>query len=492
MKPYVINLLAAALIVPTAIHAAEDDFATIEVKTHNLAGREITYNHSYNGVTLTAYTSAALDADSTFTITIPTAGIEFINLRAKDQSGELTDLFKMFYVLPGTTEVTVDPLADEPITVDAPTHNPLDGEAAETVNHLLYNIWLATATSGRHGNDMLGLLNDTVPSVVINKLNTFTDSIKGVYTDVSPAIRRTLENDARLNTLMIFNQCVYSHLGNENADDWKQELKRLRNECDLTDPVNALNPYFGSQIAPYLYFIDIYPDYVFPNNLTPDSVLRAETEYYLNTMGGKTAECAIGCMLYEDGAKNMFSPSAPVITESFKTLFPESGLIPLLDGMATANELFNNPETTDEIVFIDNSDIKSIADMLAPYKGTPVLIDVWATWCNPCRKSFEHAGPIQDYARENGIQLLYLSIDETPGIEQKWKNMANFYKLKGHHVLINTDIQKEVYKTFGENGWMSIPRHAIVDRDGNISLCPQPISESADFGPLRDLLEKVK
>ena len=70
--------------------------------------------------------------------------------------------------------------------------------------------------------------------------------------------------------------------------------------------------------------------------------------------------------------------------------------------------------------------------------------------------------------------------------------MAQYYKLKGHHILINPDYKMEVFSTFGNNGYLGIPRFAIVDREGNINVCPQALSEIADFAPLRALLDQTK
>lgn len=70
------------------------------------------------------------------------------------------------------------------------------------------------------------------------------------------------------------------------------------------------------------------------------------------------------------------------------------------------------------------------------------------------------------------------------------RRYSHYYKLKGDHLLINADIKHEIYSTFGENDILTIPRFVIVDRDGNITLCPQPLSENPDFTPLRTFLNQ--
>ncbi|MDE6084987.1 MAG: hypothetical protein K2G40_01105, partial [Muribaculaceae bacterium] len=52
-------------------------------------------------------------------------------------------------------------------------------------------------------------------------------------------------------------------------------------------------------------------------------------------------------------------------------------------------------------------------------------------------------------------------------------------------------IKQEIFSTFGNGGYLTIPRQAIVDRDGNLTLCPQELAVSVDFTPLRTLLDKI-
>lgn len=486
MKPYSAWILPALCMLISFYAKSEE--ATIQIKASNLNGRELSYHRTYCGVYLSTFSPIELDNDSTYTITMPVESIERMMIIANDPEMKLPGFHRSFYVLPGTTEITVDPFAEDNVAIMLPTNNKADALAARSADSV-YDLWFTLATGRK---DALGLFADSIPTTVTAKLDAYVDSLGKEYAGASDAVREAMVRDARLEALMVYDICLYRAQNKQNIDEWKQELNRLREKIGLAHPANARNPFFASQIADNLFYGDTYPDRKIPRDIAPDSILLLKTDYFLNTMPGKTAEAAIGTMLYNDAENGTFSPVAQDLTERFKEIFPKSGLIPSLDEKARENHAFNHPKASDDIVFLNNSDIKTLAELLAPYIGTPVLIDIWATWCGPCRKSFSHVVPIQKYADTNGIQLLYISIDEQPGIEGKWKRMARYYKLKGHHVLINPGFKQEVYSTFGDNGILSIPRFAIVDRDGNITVCPQPLSESADFSPLRDLLDNVK
>lgn len=94
-------------------------------------------------------------------------------------------------------------------------------------------------------------------------------------------------------------------------------------------------------------------------------------------------------------------------------------------------------------------------------------MDIWATWCGPCRASFAYVGPLQEYAAANDVVLLYLSIDR-PEDDEKWRKMAAHYNLKGEHVRGQEAFHREIYDTFGHKGALSIPRCVIFDKQGNI------------------------
>ena len=52
--------------------------------------------------------------------------------------------------------------------------------------------------------------------------------------------------------------------------------------------------------------------------------------------------------------------------------------------------------------------LRSIAD----YRGSPVLLNVWATWCDPCRDEMPSMQLLYDAYRERGLRVVAVSIDD--------------------------------------------------------------------------------
>ena len=111
-----------------------------------------------------------------------------------------------------------------------------------------------------------------------------------------------------------------------------------------------------------------------------------------------------------------------------------------------------------------------------------VFIDIWATWCAPCKAEFLHYNPsFYEFMKEFKIDMVYLSIDKLEH-RTKWEKEIEKLGLKGYHVLAGDALQASIKEIIFDEGAMAIPRYVLVDENGKII--------STDFKRLSDPMFK--
>jgi peroxiredoxin len=96
---------------------------------------------------------------------------------------------------------------------------------------------------------------------------------------------------------------------------------------------------------------------------------------------------------------------------------------------------------------------------LASLKGKVVLLDFWASWCIPCRKSFPEMEALHRELQPKGLTLIAVNVDE----EQK--NAHTFLEQFPHTMTIALDPKGTVAEAFKVN---AMPSTMILDRAGRI------------------------
>lgn len=131
------------------------------------------------------------------------------------------------------------------------------------------------------------------------------------------------------------------------------------------------------------------------------------------------------------------------------------------DTVYVHNEQFSEVTLKKEFEDIQGAKV-TFKDILARHKGSPVVIDVWASWCPDCIKGFPELKKLQQ--KYPNSSYVFLSLDKT---KDKWTEAIKKYDLKGNHYYLNEKMSGEFGKSI-KLDW--IPRYIIVDTDGNIAL----------------------
>jgi len=93
------------------------------------------------------------------------------------------------------------------------------------------------------------------------------------------------------------------------------------------------------------------------------------------------------------------------------------------------------------------------------YKGQTFMIDMWATWCGPCRSGHQMMAPLKEELKNEPIKFVYITDTTSPA--GKWKEMID--EIPGDHFYLTRAQQQAIMRVFESTG---IPTYAIYDAEG--------------------------
>ena len=119
-----------------------------------------------------------------------------------------------------------------------------------------------------------------------------------------------------------------------------------------------------------------------------------------------------------------------------------------------------------------NDDIKNLSEgeqimrkLIEPYKGKLVLLDIWGTWCGPCKEALSHSQEEYERLKDYPIVYLYLA-NRSP--DESWKNIIKEYNVTGDNVVhynLPATQQKAIENYLKVN---SFPTYKLFDQQGNL------------------------
>ena len=109
---------------------------------------------------------------------------------------------------------------------------------------------------------------------------------------------------------------------------------------------------------------------------------------------------------------------------------------------------------------------------LVDLRGKYIYLDIWATWCAPCKKEIPYLKTLEKYFHGKNIEFVSISVDKKSAHEN-WVNMVKNEELTGTQLFADNSFES---KFITEYGITAIPRFILLDPQGNIidSDAPRP------------------
>ncbi|WP_242204740.1 TlpA family protein disulfide reductase [Aestuariivivens insulae] len=307
------------------------------------------------------------------------------------------------------------------------------------------------------GKDNYFLLEETdfksTASKLKDSLTAFINSFEGISQDYKAKEVRNI-NYAYLSTL---NKYKPYHAYYAKQPDFEVSEGFL-SELDHMDYTNEDDFVFSKD----------YKDLV-SNHYRELSKTLSETDSlkediaYLKTLANIESETIKNSLLFET-AKNGITYTEDL--QEFYELFMANSTNE--DDKADITKSYNKLKTVSKgspsPKFVDYENYKGGVTSLDDFKGKYVYIDVWATWCGPCKREIPFLKEVEAQYHDKNIAFVSISIDQAKD-HDKWKQMIEEKAMGGIQLFADNDWKSDFVKSYLIQG---IPRFILIDTEGNI------------------------
>ena len=162
----------------------------------------------------------------------------------------------------------------------------------------------------------------------------------------------------------------------------------------------------------------------------------------------------------------------------------ENGMKGMVQYLSAAFELKKLNGTASPIFNYENH--KGGLTSLESLKGKYVYVDVWATWCGPCRQEIPFLQKTEEAYHDKNIEFVSISVDVIKD-HDKWAKFVTEKNLGGIQLLADKDWRSDFVQGYKING---IPRFILISPEGKIVNADAPRPSSPELVTLLDSLVK--
>lgn len=128
-------------------------------------------------------------------------------------------------------------------------------------------------------------------------------------------------------------------------------------------------------------------------------------------------------------------------------------------------------------------DMEGQSRSLDEFKGKYVFIDVWASWCYPCKQEYPTLKGLAEKYKDKKIEFVSLSCDTE---KQRWLNELWWGKMSGHQWWIAGDESSMIAFRV-----LAVPRLILLDKKGRVMNLKLPKPSSPEFEKILEGLKGI-
>jgi len=117
---------------------------------------------------------------------------------------------------------------------------------------------------------------------------------------------------------------------------------------------------------------------------------------------------------------------------------------------------------------VQGSGDELLSKIIEKHKNKVIYLDIWATWCSPCRDAMEMVKPLKKTMEGKDVAFVYLCGRCSKG---GWENFLKKHQVKGDHYFLDDKQYSQISSKFGITG---IPHFVLINKKGEVEIPKAP------------------
>lgn len=353
--------------------------------------------------------------------------------------------------------------------------------------------------------DIGAFLQDSIPAKISSKINEFKEKeiskfdkllekgkISNGFHKLSVLDRECYYQAVETRVANLLLGKFFLEKNTDGINDVREFWKKKLDITKLTESDYTRSPWYYTLVDNLIRFEQLSAEKFNFENLNQsfqtidnyeNNIKQAKT--YLS--GEKLEYYLASYIFFQSWASKDNSKDIIKIYDQFKREYPDSRyheyLITSVRPIIDFHEKLENAPTNEKIQLVKNQEnIDTFDELIKELRGKKIFVDIWGTWCGPCKKEFQLKDKYAEILKSKEIIVLYICEGKNSK-KKNWSEMIEFYELEGQHIFTNEKLLADIHDRFGKNGF-AYPRYLLVDENGKV------VKEEASYPSKTEQLEK--